>query len=121
MASRKAQGTEALDRIADEPRLRRSDLALSTDWREPQTQTETKLAVIWQDVLGIDRVGTADDFFELGGDSFSATVLAGQIEATFGIRFTPADILTSSTIASQAQAVSADANGASRSRPPLLF
>ncbi len=112
---------EALDLAAAERRLQRSDLALSTGWKEPQTPTEAKLAVIWQDVLGVDRVGTADDFFELGGNSFSATVLATQIEATCGVRFTPADILSCSTVASQAQAVAADADSASRQSPSHLI
>ncbi len=35
----------------------------------PQTELESKLCEIWQDVLGIERIGINDDFFKLGGDS----------------------------------------------------
>src|SRR6478735_10657336 len=83
--------------------MRRCDLALSTEWKEPQTEAERKLTEIWQDVFGIDVVSVLDDFFELGGDSFAATTLAAEIEATFGRRFTPADIITLSTVAQQAE------------------
>ncbi|WP_203737960.1 non-ribosomal peptide synthetase, partial [Actinoplanes italicus] len=40
---------------------------LSTDYRPPTTETERKLAGIWSELLGIDRIGTTDDFFDLGG------------------------------------------------------
>ncbi|MGW7275027.1 amino acid adenylation domain-containing protein [Streptomyces sp. NPDC054864] len=35
----------------------------------PATAAECAVAEVWADVLGLDRVGTHDDFFELGGDS----------------------------------------------------
>ncbi|MFD4542926.1 serine hydrolase, partial [Streptomyces bauhiniae] len=38
----------------------------------PRTPVEEKLAAIWQDVLGLDRVGVEDSFFDLGGDSIRA-------------------------------------------------
>jgi len=98
-------------RELSEARMRRCDLALSTEWKEPQTEAERKLTEIWQDVFGIDVVSVLDDFFALGGDSFTATTLAAEIEATFGKRFTPADIITLSTIGEQAECL-ADANSA---------
>ncbi|MFF2548114.1 amino acid adenylation domain-containing protein [Kitasatospora sp. NPDC058063] len=38
----------------------------------PRTMVEEQLAAIWSDVLGIDRIGVEDSFFELGGDSIRA-------------------------------------------------
>ncbi|UXY15519.1 amino acid adenylation domain-containing protein [Chitiniphilus purpureus] len=38
----------------------------------PQGETETALAAIWAEVLGLDQVGRHDHFFELGGHSLSA-------------------------------------------------
>ena len=46
--------------------------ALQTDYEAPRTDGERSLARIWQEVLGIDKVGIADNFFELGGDSVIA-------------------------------------------------
>ena len=103
LASSSSEGQRHLDFIGAKEPVRRADLALSTDRKEPRNETERKLAAIWRDVFGIDIVGVADDFFELGGDSFTATALAAEIEATFGTRFTPADIITLSTVEQQAE------------------
>jgi acyl carrier protein len=88
---------------------RRADFELSTPWQAPQTESEAKLAAIWQHVLSIDAVGSNDEFFDLGGDSFAATTLAAEIEASFGLRFAPSDIIEFSTLAKQADAIAAKA------------
>ena len=85
---------ESLPSGTDGPVLRRETLGLSTPWQAPRPKRRPDLAGIWQQVLGIDAVGTADDFFDLGGDWFAATGLASEIEATFGLRFTPSDIIS---------------------------
>ena len=50
----------------------------------PQTDTEHRLLALWQSFLGIARIGTADDFIELGGTSLMATELVAAINAEFG-------------------------------------
>ncbi len=45
----------------------------------PQGPTEAALARIWQEVLGVERVGRDDDFFELGGDSIRSLKLIARI------------------------------------------
>lgn len=47
-------------------------LDLGTTYAAPQTELEECLAQIWMGVLGIERVGIDDDFFDLGGDSFKS-------------------------------------------------
>jgi amino acid adenylation domain-containing protein len=45
----------------------------------PSTELEERLAPIWQEILGLDRIGRNDDFFHLGGDSLSATRLIARV------------------------------------------
>jgi len=120
MLDKTTQGDE-LERGSREGNfLRRADLGLSTSLELPSSEEELKLANIWQQVLGIDVIGVTDDFFELGGDSFAATELAAEIEATFDVRFAPGDIISSSTIAKQVQAVSASLQHSRRVPPHII-
>jgi amino acid adenylation domain-containing protein len=45
----------------------------------PGNKTEKELAEIWQNILGVDRVGIHDNFFDLGGHSLMATRLIAAI------------------------------------------
>ena len=49
----------------------------------PGTETERAVAQIWCEILGIDRVGLHDDFFDSGGHSLSATRLLARLRAHF--------------------------------------
>ncbi|HVB27458.1 MAG TPA: amino acid adenylation domain-containing protein, partial [Mycobacteriales bacterium] len=51
----------------------------------PRTPAEQTLAAIWVDVLGLDRVGVHDNFFEIGGHSLFATQVASRIRAALAI------------------------------------
>uniref|UniRef100_UPI0020BF78E2 phosphopantetheine-binding protein n=1 Tax=Bacillus thuringiensis TaxID=1428 RepID=UPI0020BF78E2 len=46
----------------------------------PLTETEDLLADIWQEVLGIDRIGITDNFFALGGDSIKGHQMASRLQ-----------------------------------------
>ncbi|MET8631136.1 condensation domain-containing protein, partial [Kitasatospora sp. NPDC004669] len=47
----------------------------------PRTPLEERLAAVWSEVLGVDRVGVEDSFFELGGDSIRVVRLVGALRA----------------------------------------
>ncbi|WP_082722354.1 non-ribosomal peptide synthetase [Burkholderia mayonis] len=56
------------------------------DAATPLTATGLRLAALWRDVLGVDRVEACDDFFARGGHSLLAIALGARIEQTFGVR-----------------------------------
>lgn len=107
----------------DMPVLRRTELGLSSPYRAPETDTEKSIAEIWQAVLNIDQIGVDDDFFEIGGDSLAATVLAGQLENRMSCRFSPSDIIDNSTISRQSIFIGShkvNLSGSPDNYPPYL-
>jgi len=51
------------------------------DYVTPSTPEAHQLAEIWQQVLGIERVGETDNFFELGGDSLLSLKVMNHVQA----------------------------------------
>ncbi|WP_430909646.1 amino acid adenylation domain-containing protein, partial [Maribacter sp. 2-571] len=70
----------------------------SAKYVAPGNETEEKLAEIWQDLLGVERVGVHDNFFELGGHSLLITRLASGIVREVGIKIAISTLFQFSTI-----------------------
>ena len=77
--------------------------ALSSGYVAPSTGPEQALAAIWEELLGIDRVGVADNFFELGGDSLIGIQIVARAAAA-GIRLSVRDTFDHPTVAELAAA-----------------
>jgi len=60
--------------------------ASATQFVPPTTELERKLALIWREVLKINRIGITDTFFELGGHSLLAVRLINRIEGALNVR-----------------------------------
>lgn len=90
-----------MNNLSEESVLRRSELLLSAEYQKPEDETGEIIAGIWQRVLNVDLVGLHDDFFEIGGDSLGASVLAGELESRFHCKFSPSHIVEASTVATQ--------------------
>jgi acyl transferase domain-containing protein/aryl carrier-like protein len=84
---------------APEERHTRPDLAIA--YVAPRTAAETRLAAIWQDLLGITPVGVYDDFFELGGDSVLGLRIIARARE-HGLLLTPGQLFQGPTIAALA-------------------
>ena len=69
----------------------------------PQTEVESTIAKVWQELLGIRQVGTHDNFFELGGNSLLAVRLFAQIKKIFGKNLPLATLLQAPTVEQQAK------------------
>jgi len=74
---------------------------------EPANDTERQLAELWQEVLGIERAGAGDDFFDLGGHSLLATQLVSRIRDVFGIELPLKYVFRNSTVRSLAEHIGA--------------
>ena len=64
----------------------------------PRTRLEAELVQIWQQVLGVPRVGIGDDFFDLGGQSFAAIQVMTRIEQRCGQRLPLGELLRARTV-----------------------
>jgi thioesterase domain-containing protein len=92
---------------------------------------ELGLRAIWRRILDLPNVGRREDFFGLGGDSMAAAHMFAQVEATFGVRLTPAAFYGDPTIAGLAAVLRKEADAGrvstvvplkpSGSRLPLFF
>lgn len=72
----------------------------------PNTQTEQAIAMLFEQLLGVENVGRPDDFFMLGGDSILAVQMAARARDA-GIAVTPRMIFEYPTLAGLAEAVDA--------------
>jgi enterobactin synthetase component F len=68
-------------------------------YADPITPTEKKLAELWQQILGVERVGLHDNFFELGGDSLNVAEMVAQFSAHFEIELPLGSLFEAPTIA----------------------
>ncbi|RKH17583.1 condensation domain-containing protein, partial [Corallococcus sp. CA031C] len=64
----------------------------------PRDAVERKLAAIWEQVLGLKRVGIHDNFFELGGDSISSLQVISRARQV-GLHLTPKQLFQRQTVA----------------------
>jgi nonribosomal peptide synthetase DhbF len=83
--------------------------------REPATVRERALCEVFAQVLGIDRVGPEDSFFDLGGHSLLATRLISRIRAVLGAELSIRAVFDNPSVVSLAGML----EGAEAARPPL--
>ncbi|GAB1821768.1 non-ribosomal peptide synthetase/MFS transporter [Herbidospora sp. RD11066] len=63
----------------DRAALPAADEPPATGLAEPETEAESTIAAIWAAVLGLERVGVTDDFFDLGGHSLLAMQVVARM------------------------------------------
>jgi amino acid adenylation domain-containing protein len=81
---------------------------------EPRDEVERKLLRIWEEILGIDRIGTQDNFFDLGGHSLSALRMFVRLEQDLGIRLPIATLFQAPTVQGLSEIIRAGGRSAPR-------
>ncbi len=78
---------------------------LEAEFIAPRTPAERAVARVWAETLYADEVGAQDDFFDLGGDSLTATRVALRLQEDFGLEIPVRTLFTYSTVESLAGAL----------------
>jgi amino acid adenylation domain-containing protein len=85
--------------------LRALEKPTEMNYLAPRTPLEQKLADIWGQLLGRDRVGIDDDFFALGGHSLLAARVVARVRSDLAVELPLASVFTHPTIASLTEEV----------------
>ena len=103
---------KALPEIADGDIVRMEYIA-------PRNELEKKLIAIWQEVLGVEKIGVKDNFFELGGHSLKVTKLLNHINKAFGVKITFNDLFSNMILEEQIKIISKTKNSAYNNIPQI--
>ncbi|WP_330277064.1 amino acid adenylation domain-containing protein [Lentzea sp. NBC_00516] len=76
-----------------------------TSYTAPGTAAERTVADVWQEVLGVGRVGADDDFFDLGGDSILSIQVASRLRSALGADVSPRQLFDTPTVRALADAL----------------
>ena len=93
---------------------------LESEYVAPRTEIEAKLAAICSELLGVDKVGVYDNFFDLGGHSLLATQFMSRIREAFGVEVPLRSLFEGPTVADLARAVEQAREGDGRAATPAI-
>jgi phthiocerol/phenolphthiocerol synthesis type-I polyketide synthase E len=65
----------------------------------PRTEVESLIADVWQEVLGLERIGVHDDFFQLGGHSLVAAQVVVRLRKAFQVELSVQSLFEAPTVA----------------------
>ncbi len=96
----------AWNRLPTRRRPLEEALAIGGDeYVAPESEQEKGVAAIWEQVLGIARIGLHDNFFEVGGDSLIATQIHSRIVERFDVEMPVDKLFILATVEEQAREV----------------
>ena len=73
------------------------------EYEPPVTEVEKKLAEIWRELLGVERIGVNDNFFEVGGHSLLAMRVISAIRKQMGVEIAIKELFNVTTIGALAK------------------
>jgi amino acid adenylation domain-containing protein len=93
--------------------------ALASAFVPPRSEAEQKIAAIWEEILGIDRVGVHDNFFDLGGNSLIGLKVISRVKSEFQADVSAVTLFEGPTVSSLARLVQPAAEGEEPQAPVL--
>lgn len=80
-------------------------IAPRSEFVPPRTEVETLIAGVWAEVLGGEKIGVHDHFFDLGGHSMAAVRIVVRLDAALKIELAPQLLFELKTIAQLAERI----------------
>jgi hypothetical protein len=87
----------------------------------PRDAVEKILAGLWEQVLGVERVGVEDNFFELGGHSLLAAQVISRMQEIYPVHISLRSFFDKPTLASLAESVQQGRKDAGRPEAPAIL
>ena len=87
---------------------------VAAEYTAPATATQTMVADLWTELLGVPRVGIDDDFFDLGGHSLLAVQVVAGLRRAIGAGVSVLDVFQHRTVRDLARFIDAPADRAGR-------
>jgi thioester reductase-like protein len=87
----------------------------------PRSDTEERLAAIWEEVLEVSPIGADDNFFELGGHSLLAIQVLSRVREIFAIELPMRSVFDRPTVAAQAELILAGGREPAEDNQPPDF
>jgi acyl transferase domain-containing protein len=87
--------------------------ALGTAYVPPKGEIEEQIVGIWQDLLGVERIGVHDNFFELGGNSLISLKVISQLKKDLNLDVPIVAIFEKPTVSALAGLISSGMSGES--------
>ena len=97
----------------DRKKLPPPDVGIATkaEYKAPENAMEESISKIWSEVLGIEKISVNDNFFEIGGHSLKATIIASRIHKELQVELPLKELFKSPTISGVSEYLSkADKN-----------
>jgi amino acid adenylation domain-containing protein/non-ribosomal peptide synthase protein (TIGR01720 family) len=90
-----------------------------TPFAAPRTASEEQMAAIWAEVLGVERVGAQDDFFDLGGHSLLGARVLARVKQAWGLDLSLRRLFENPTVAGLARIIDAPGGAPAAAEPAL--
>ncbi len=93
---------------------------LDADYVAPRNPIQEVLVDLWSELLGVDRIGIEDDFFQLGGHSLLVAKLAARVRQLFQVELSLVEVFKKPTVSELAEAIEKAERGSAESELPEL-